>query len=32
MPDYIEWTEEVDCRRLRECVYNSDFKKCYGYR
>lgn len=30
LPDYIEWTEEVDCRRLRECIYNLDFKQCYG--
>ena len=30
LPDYVEWTEELHCRRLRECIYSLDFRKCYG--
>jgi len=29
MPDYVEYAEELDCRKLRECIYNMDFRICY---
>ena len=30
MPDYVEYAEELDCRRLRECIFGLDFTECYG--
>jgi hypothetical protein len=30
MPNYIEYAEELDCRRLRECILNLDFTQCNG--
>ena len=29
LPDYVEWIEESDCRRMRECLYTLDFRQCY---
>ena len=29
LPDYVEWIEEADCRRMRECLYTLDFRQCY---
>jgi hypothetical protein len=29
LPDYIEYVEEADCRRLKECLYTLDFRQCY---